>query len=241
MLLLASSKIAFSLISASLHNNIRHPNKLAVGADFHCFNNKIEPKWEDPICPNGGKWTVTFQKGKSGTSWFYTLLAMIGEQFDHGDEMCGAVVDVRARQEKISIRTKNAANEFAQITLCKNWWPCAVHITSIGAASAEHPTADVFIQFVSYRRAAALRHFSKESVQRKLLGCWRNFTTCSSNGIFDVYANEIPDDNVTSALTPKDRGLITYVRRRRGQPSNEEPMRGGLSRNVTAGQSPPNQ
>lgn len=40
---------------------------------------------------------------------------MIGEQFDHGDEICGAVVNVRARQEKIAVWTKNAANEAAQV------------------------------------------------------------------------------------------------------------------------------
>ncbi|KMS96664.1 hypothetical protein BVRB_8g200850 [Beta vulgaris subsp. vulgaris] len=104
-----------------LYNNIHHPSKLAVGADFHCFKKKIEPKWEDPICANGGKWTVTYQKGKSDTSWLYTLLAMIGEQFDHGDEICGAVVNVRARQEKIAMWTKNAANESAQLSIGKQW------------------------------------------------------------------------------------------------------------------------
>lgn len=40
---------------------------------------------------------------------------MIGEQFDHGDEICGAVVNVRGRAEKISIWTKNASNEAAQV------------------------------------------------------------------------------------------------------------------------------
>ncbi|KAK7245609.1 hypothetical protein RIF29_40456 [Crotalaria pallida] len=105
----------------SIYNNIHHPSKLAVGADFHCFKHKIEPKWEDPICANGGKWTVTFSRGKSDTCWLYTLLAMIGEQFDHGDEICGAVVNVRGRQDKISIWTKNASNEAAQISIGKQW------------------------------------------------------------------------------------------------------------------------
>ncbi|XVE51532.1 hypothetical protein DITRI_Ditri02bG0049500 [Diplodiscus trichospermus] len=99
-----------------VYNNIRHPSKLALGADFHCFKNKIEPMWEDPVCANGGKWTVTFQKGKSDTSWLYTLLALIGEQFEYGDEICGAVVSVRTKQEKIALWTKNAANETAQVT-----------------------------------------------------------------------------------------------------------------------------
>jgi translation initiation factor 4E len=40
---------------------------------------------------------------------------MIGEQFDEGDEICGAVVSVRARQDKISIWTKTASNEAAQV------------------------------------------------------------------------------------------------------------------------------
>lgn len=40
---------------------------------------------------------------------------MIGEQFDHGDEICGAVINVRGKQEKISIWTKNASNEAAQV------------------------------------------------------------------------------------------------------------------------------
>ena len=44
---------------------------------------------------------------------------MIGEQFDHGDEICGAVVSVRSRQEKIAIWTKNASNETAQVVLSK--------------------------------------------------------------------------------------------------------------------------
>ncbi|KAK8551442.1 hypothetical protein V6N12_040080 [Hibiscus sabdariffa] len=116
----------------SLYNNIHHPSKLAVGADFHCFKYKIEPKWEDPVCANGGKWTVTFHRGKSDTCWLYTLLALIGEQFDYGDEICGAVVNVRGRQEKIALWTKNAANETAQISIGRQWKEILDHKETIG-------------------------------------------------------------------------------------------------------------
>ncbi|MFS7974056.1 putative translation Initiation factor eIF-4e [Helianthus anomalus] len=34
---------------------------------------------------------MTFSKFKSDMCWLYTLLAMIGEQFDHGDDLHGAV------------------------------------------------------------------------------------------------------------------------------------------------------
>lgn len=40
---------------------------------------------------------------------------MIGEQFDHGDYICGAVVNVRAKQEKISIWTRNGLDAAAQV------------------------------------------------------------------------------------------------------------------------------
>ncbi|RWV83009.1 hypothetical protein BHE74_00023049 [Ensete ventricosum] len=46
---------------------------------------------------------------------FATLLALIGEQFEYGDEICGAVVSVRMKQERIALWTKNAANEEAQV------------------------------------------------------------------------------------------------------------------------------
>ncbi|PSS02967.1 Eukaryotic translation initiation factor 4E-1 like, partial [Actinidia chinensis var. chinensis] len=92
---------------------MHRPSNLEVGTDLYCFKDNIVPKWEDPVCAKGGNWSMSFLKGKSDTCWLYTLLAMIGEQFDHGDEICGAVVNVRTK-DKISIWTKNAANETAQ-------------------------------------------------------------------------------------------------------------------------------
>nr|AAR23920.1 eukaryotic translation initiation factor 4E [Capsicum annuum] len=114
------------------YNNIHHPSKLVVGANLHCFKHKIEPKWEDPVCANGGTWKMSFSKGKSDTSWLYTLLAMIGHQFDHEDEICGAVVSVRGKGEKISLWTKNAANETAQVSIGKQWKQFLDYSDSVG-------------------------------------------------------------------------------------------------------------
>ena len=43
------------------------------------------------------------------------LLAMIGEQFEDGNEICGAVVSVRQKQDRIAIWTRTATNEETQI------------------------------------------------------------------------------------------------------------------------------
>ncbi|KAL2652099.1 hypothetical protein R1flu_020227 [Riccia fluitans] len=109
-----------------LYNNVLQPSQLSPGADFHCFKDGIEPKWEDPKCAQGGKWsTSTPNKGSSKAIldqfWLHTLLAMIGEQFDEYDEVCGAVVSVRARQDKIALWTKTASNEAAQVSIGKQW------------------------------------------------------------------------------------------------------------------------
>lgn len=42
-------------------------------------------------------------------------MALIGEQFDDADEICGVVASVRQRQDKLALWTKTAANEAAQV------------------------------------------------------------------------------------------------------------------------------
>ncbi|GFY93115.1 eukaryotic initiation factor 4E protein [Actinidia rufa] len=108
-----------------LYDQIFKPSKLPANGDFHLFKAGVEPKWEDPECANGGKWTVT-SSGKANLEnmWLETvksrsflvlLMALIGEQFDEADEICGVVASVRQkRQDKLALWTKTATNEAAQ-------------------------------------------------------------------------------------------------------------------------------
>ncbi|KAJ6988712.1 eukaryotic translation initiation factor-like isoform X1 [Populus alba x Populus x berolinensis] len=98
------------------------PSKLPGNADFHLFKDGIEPKWEDPVCASGGKWSVTSsRKADLDTMWLETLMALIGEQFDEPDEICGVVASVRQRQDKLALWTKAAANEAAQMSIGRKW------------------------------------------------------------------------------------------------------------------------
>ncbi len=45
------------------------------------------------------------------------MLALIGEQFNETDEICGAVLSVRNRQDRVAIWTKTANNEAAQLSI----------------------------------------------------------------------------------------------------------------------------
>jgi translation initiation factor 4E len=139
-------------LARSLYNNIVTPSKLVHGTDFHLFKVRhpkrlllsfdsrprrlpdthptcithqegIEPKWEDPKCARGGKWTFTVPKGNSrvplDTYWLHVVLALIGEQFADPGEICGAVVNVRNRGDRISLWTRTGGNEAAQLSVGK--------------------------------------------------------------------------------------------------------------------------
>ncbi|KAK6145915.1 hypothetical protein DH2020_019784 [Rehmannia glutinosa] len=106
----------------SLYDQIFKPSKFPANADFHLFRAGVEPKWEDPECANGGKWTVTSsKKANLDNMWLETLMALIGEQFDESDEICGVVASVRQRQDKLSLWTKTAANEAVQMGIGRKW------------------------------------------------------------------------------------------------------------------------
>jgi hypothetical protein len=68
---------------------------------------------EDPVNNKGGKWMVRLKKGIASHYWEQLLLAIIGEQFDVGSEICGAVVSVRNSEDIISVWNKNADNKDA--------------------------------------------------------------------------------------------------------------------------------
>ncbi|PPR93686.1 hypothetical protein GOBAR_AA26992 [Gossypium barbadense] len=105
-----------------LYDQIFKPSKLPGNADFHLFKAGIEPKWEDPECANGGKWSVTSnRKANLENMWLESLMALIGEQFDEADEICGVVASVRQRQDKLALWTKTATNEAAQMGIGRKW------------------------------------------------------------------------------------------------------------------------
>ena len=53
---------------------------------------------------------VRLKKGLASRLWEEVVLAMIGEQFDVGHEICGAVVSVRTNEDIISVWNKSADN-----------------------------------------------------------------------------------------------------------------------------------
>ena len=57
---------------------------------------------------------VRLKKGITSRYWEELILAIIGEQFDVGHEICGAVVSIRHNEDIISVWNKNADNTEAK-------------------------------------------------------------------------------------------------------------------------------
>ena len=75
----------------------------------------LQPIWEDEANRRGGKWSVHIPKGiahdgVSARYWELVLLSIIGEQFDVGNEVCGAVFSVRFNEDIIAIWVRHSAN-----------------------------------------------------------------------------------------------------------------------------------
>eukprot|EP01121_Diplochlamys_sp_Union-15-3_P003599 TRINITY_DN1353_c0_g1_i2.p1 TRINITY_DN1353_c0_g1~~TRINITY_DN1353_c0_g1_i2.p1 ORF type:complete len:201 (+),score=31.48 TRINITY_DN1353_c0_g1_i2:96-698(+) len=103
----------------ALYNHIMRPNDLHQPCDYQLFKYGIKPLWEHEANKNGGKFVIRVTKKSRLTSkyWEDLILALIGEQFGVGDEICGVVVSVRYKEDLISVWNRNADNLEARTTI----------------------------------------------------------------------------------------------------------------------------
>merc|ERR1712065_16136 len=43
--------------------------------------------------------------------WMYTMMSIVGESFEHSDEICGAVCSARKKHDRVAVWTADAATE----------------------------------------------------------------------------------------------------------------------------------
>jgi len=65
--------------------------------------------WEDPANADGGKWVLTMKNNPEllDRSWSWLAMALVGEELDEGDEICGAVVSLRSKVDRIQLWTRS--------------------------------------------------------------------------------------------------------------------------------------
>mmetsp|Transcript_35201 Transcript_35201/g.60281 ORF Transcript_35201/g.60281 Transcript_35201/m.60281 type:complete len:204 (-) Transcript_35201:34-645(-) len=98
----------------SVYNHMVRPNDLPNTADYHMFKKGIKPMWEDDANKKGGKWIIRLKKGIATKFWEDLVFAVIGGQFEVGDEICGIVISIRYQEDIISVWNRHATNKHAR-------------------------------------------------------------------------------------------------------------------------------
>ncbi|KAI8330743.1 translation initiation factor eIF 4e-like domain-containing protein [Chlamydoabsidia padenii] len=94
----------------AVYSHINRPHDLPTISDYHLFKHGIRPMWEDEANIQGGKWIVRVKKGLASRYWENLVMAIIGDQFDVQDEICGVVLSIRNSEDIISVWNKTSSN-----------------------------------------------------------------------------------------------------------------------------------
>lgn len=79
------------------------------------FGNPALCRIQDDANKMGGKWIIRLRKGLASRCWENLILAMLGEQFMVGEEICGAVVSVRFQ---VNIQTRSCVTWSCSASVC---------------------------------------------------------------------------------------------------------------------------
>ncbi|KAH8260511.1 hypothetical protein KR038_002720, partial [Drosophila bunnanda] len=104
----------------SVYYFIKPPSDLKIFNDYMVFKQGIRPMWEDDFNKEGGRWIMLLDKASKAFSdklWHDLLLCIIGECFEYSDQICGVVINVRNKANKLSLWTKNARNGTAVMAI----------------------------------------------------------------------------------------------------------------------------
>ncbi|KAF8970337.1 translation initiation factor eIF 4e-like domain-containing protein [Flammula alnicola] len=90
-------------------NWLKPPSKLEKNSNYHIFKSGIKPMWEDPANAEGGKWVLTMKNNPAllDRCWSWLAMALVGEELEEGDEICGAVVSLRSKVDRIQVWTRS--------------------------------------------------------------------------------------------------------------------------------------
>ncbi|KAI8055331.1 translation initiation factor eIF 4e-like domain-containing protein [Syncephalis plumigaleata] len=94
----------------AVYSHLKRANDLPNISDYHMFRKGVRPVWEDEANVQGGKWICRLKKGLASRYWEQLIMAVISEQFNVGDEICGLVVSVRHSEDILSIWNRTSTD-----------------------------------------------------------------------------------------------------------------------------------
>ncbi|KAJ2307637.1 hypothetical protein IWW55_000864 [Coemansia sp. RSA 2706] len=90
------------------YSHLKRADQVPTITDYHMFRAGVRPVWEDPANISGGKWMIRLKKGLSPRMWERLAMAVVGDMFGVGEEVCGIVLSIRNSEDIISLWNKTA-------------------------------------------------------------------------------------------------------------------------------------
>ncbi|XP_066147073.1 eukaryotic translation initiation factor 4E type 2 isoform X2 [Euwallacea fornicatus] len=95
----------------ALYSHIIRLSDIPAHRDLQLFKKGIKPMWEDPSNKKGGKWVIRLKKEHACRAWENLCMAMLGEQFMAGNEICGVVVSTRFQEYLLSVWHRTSSDQ----------------------------------------------------------------------------------------------------------------------------------
>ncbi|KIK63901.1 hypothetical protein GYMLUDRAFT_71371 [Collybiopsis luxurians FD-317 M1] len=101
-------------------NWLKSPSMLdrSTNSNYHLFKSNIKPMWEDPANAKGGKWVITMRNQPQllDQCWAWLAMALVGEELEEGgDEVCGAVVSLRSKVDRIQVWIRSRGEKEGEV------------------------------------------------------------------------------------------------------------------------------
>lgn len=97
----------------AVYNHILRPASLGVLTDIFLFRHGVQPMWEDEANASGGRLVMRVRKSATNRAFEDLALALIGEQFETPDFVCGVTCSIRYQEDILSIWVRDCRNESA--------------------------------------------------------------------------------------------------------------------------------
>ncbi|KAJ1962341.1 hypothetical protein GGI12_002705 [Dipsacomyces acuminosporus] len=92
----------------AVYSHLQRPYQVSTITDYHMFRANVRPVWEDPENMNGGKWMIRLRKGLASRLWEKLAMAVVGDVFSVGGEICGIVLSIRNSEDILSLWNRSA-------------------------------------------------------------------------------------------------------------------------------------
>ncbi|KAL5280996.1 EIF4E2 family protein [Megaselia abdita] len=95
----------------ALYCHLIRPSALHPYRELSLFKHGVKPMWEDPANSKGGQWVVRLKKNRIDRAWENLCMAMLGEQFMVGPEICGIVLTTKYPEDSLSVWNRTATDQ----------------------------------------------------------------------------------------------------------------------------------